>query len=348
MKRFFPLLCLVVTLCVSPGLLAQVKLSCKVEYKKYILFEPILVKLTVRNTGPHPIWLHGNGEGIPGPAPDPGLVPARLSFEIKNSRGDPRDRKEFENIQGLLQALKKADLPRINLENALEGLREIQKKNKRVKQTNEVTKHMLAAQKSLKGAYKLNKKKLDDPLGKEPEPLLKEPVIVKPHQSRDILIYINTAYLMTKVDSYRISAVVRMGNTEYTSPRQFFDVYQGVEVQKLTIPRPHRVWSLRKLSRSNVGIFLFLRVGDGNGRINYGVHPLDRMIDAFEPQMIIDTRNRIHVLHRHSPKLFMQHIFTPEGQFVKRNLYTRGFGQVGFSQDARGNIGVAGLGKLKP
>ncbi|MFP6905978.1 MAG: hypothetical protein VCG02_12215 [Verrucomicrobiota bacterium] len=347
MKRFSPLLALVVTLCASPGLLAQVELSCEVEYKKYILFEPIQVTLTVRNTGPRPIWLHGNGEGIPGPAPDPGHVSARLSFEIKNSRGYPQDRAEVENIQGLLQALKNADLPRTNLEKALEGLRAIQK-NKRVKQTSEVTKHMLAAEKSLKGAYKLNKKQLNDPLGKEPKPLLKEPVIVKPHQSRDILIYINTKYLMNKVDSYRISAGVRMGNTQYTSPRQFFDVYQGVEVQKLTIPRPHREWSLRKQSRSNVGIFLFLRVDDGNGRINYGVHTLDRMIDGFDPQMIIDTRNRIHVLHRRSPKLFMHHVYTPEGQYDERNLYTLGYGEVGFRRDERGNIRVSGVSKLKP
>ena len=121
MKRFFPLLALVVTLCASPGLLAQVELSCEVQYNKYILFEPIRVTLTVRNTGPRPIALHEHGK-----------TTARLSFEIKNSRGYPQDRTT--------------------------------------------------------------------------QALLKEPVIVKPHQSRDILIYINTAYLMTKVDSYRISA----------------------------------------------------------------------------------------------------------------------------------------------
>ena len=263
MKRFFPLLSLMVTLCASPGLLAQVELSCEVQHNKYILFEPILVKLTVRNTGPRPIALHEHGK-----------TTARLSFEIKNSRGYPQDRTT--------------------------------------------------------------------------QALLKEPVIVGSNEAEVIYTYINTAYLMNKVDSYRISAGVRMGNTQYTSPRQFFDVYQGVEVQKLTTLEPHRVWTLRKLSRSNVGIFLFLRVDDGNGRINYGVHTLDRMIDGFDPQMIIDIRNRIHVLHRRSPKLFMHHVYTPDGQFVERNLYALGFGQVGFRQDERGNIEVAGLVKLKP
>jgi hypothetical protein len=362
MKRFSPLLALVVTLCASPGLLAQVELSCKVRYKEYILFEPILVTLYVKNTGPRPIELYGHGEGIPGPAPAPAPVPARLSFEIKNSRGYSIDRKEFENIQGLLQALKIADLPRADLEKALEGLRAIQKRNKGVKHTPAVRAQSLAAERALNRAnrpFKLTVKQLNDPLGKEPVPLLKKPVIVPPQATLPLVQFfdINTAYLVNKVGSYRMSAVVQIGNIHYTEPRHFIEVYHGIELRKLTNREDGRVWSLRKQSRpprigdeGNSGIFLFLRVDDGNGRINFGVHTLGRMIDAFEPLLILDPLFQIRVVHRHSPKVFMEHFYTDKGKFIKRIEYARGFGPVVYGPDENkpGKIRVNGLRPLRP
>jgi hypothetical protein len=263
MKKNVSLFAVLLSLFTSPALFAQIDLTCELQYNKYILFEPILVKLTVRNTGPRPIALHEHGK-----------TTALLSFEIKNNRGYALDRSD--------------------------------------------------------------------------KPLLEEPMVINPHSSEVIYTYINNGYIINKVDSYKMSAVVRIGSTQYTSPRQFFDVYQGVEVQKLSVQQPDRHFTLRKLARSNVGTYLFLRVDDKNGKMNYGVHPLDRMLDVFNPQMIIDTRNRVHVLFQRSPRSFMHQIYTPEGQLEDRTMYASGYGQVGFRQDEYGNIRISGVSKIAP
>jgi len=257
---------LILSACLLPGMQvhAQLRVTCELNYKKYLLFEPILAKVTIKNVSGRQMVVAENGKDA-----------ARFSFDIRNTRNYQMDRR--------------------------------------------------------------------------PEVIMIEkPIVLKNQESTELLIYLNSAYTINEIDAYRVRAMVRIGDYAHTSDNAIFDTYEGSILSEFSTQEPPRRYTMRKISRPQKGIFLYLRVDGADGKMNYGVPILDTMVPVFKPHMVMDGRGCIHTLHRKSPQQFVEVVIDANAREVDRTYFRSGFGAVNFMRDEAGQIRVAGVEKISP
>ena len=245
------------------SLFAQIQVSCTLSHKKYLRYEPILAKVTVKNSSGQRIVLAEHGSQA-----------ALLTMEVTNTRGYPADRQEAV--------------------------------------------------------------------------MLEKPVVLEPQEKVELLIYVNSAYKVSKVDAYAVKAKVEFGDMVYSSKKSFFDTYEGSVIARTTTLDPPRVHTIRKISRPNKGTYLYLRVDDPHGKMNYGVSILDTMVPVYTPRMTVDGEGYVHTLHRKSPQQYVEVILDSNGREKARHYYRSSYGEVNLMRDEAGNIRVDGVVKLNP
>jgi hypothetical protein len=176
--------------------------------------------------------------------------------------------------------------------------------------------------------------------------MIEKPIVLKNQEQTEFLIYVNSAYTISKIDAYNVRARVAAGDYAHFSEKKYFDTYDGIIDSKMTTSEPDRTYTLRRITRANKGQFLYLRIDDSQGKMNYGVQILDTMVPVFKPRMVMDGKGRVHTLHRKSPQQYCEVIMDADARLLERHYYRASFGEINFMRDEAGNIRVSGVSEI--
>ena len=136
---------------------------------------------------------------------------------------------------------------------------------------------------------------------------------------------VSRVYDMRALGPYTMWVRLELAGRQFTSNRAFLDVVPGLELQRMVggvAPETteQRVYRLMTLNRDR-GEQIFLRIDDEDRNICYAVIHLGRLVRVYQPQMRVDRRYRITVLHQAAPGRYFYQVFTPSGEEVTRRGY---------------------------
>lgn len=156
--------------------------------------------------------------------------------------------------------------------------------------------------------------------------LIPSPLTIPPRQSVNHRINVTSAYDIRYTGPYTVRARVNWQGRSYVSGGAFLEIVPGMEIRELQTSlaadgsgsRSYRLLTLHR----NRGDHLFLRVDDLDADICYTVTHLGRLLRTQGPQMEIDGQHNVTILHQTAPSRFFYHVFSPNGEMLRRKIYT--------------------------
>lgn len=171
-------------------------------------------------------------------------------------------------------------------------------------------------------------------------------------------------YAITQPGRYRITATIRIPewNEERTSPPKDVDIVGGTTLweQEFGVPKapgaPSGPPEIRKYALQQARLItelkLYLRITDPHETKVYRVTPIDRLVSISKPEVQIDRRSNLHVLHQTGQRTFNYSVFDPDGTLLIRqqHVYHDSNGsRPRLQANSDGDIGVfGGARKLSP
>lgn len=176
--------------------------------------------------------------------------------------------------------------------------------------------------------------------------VLGETLTIEPRQSVTHQINISQVYDLRNTGPYTVRARIDWAGESFASGKIYLDVVPGLEMQRMVGPvapdgTGRRIYRLLSLNRER-GEHLFLRIDDEAQGICYGVMHLGRMVRIQNPMMQVDASNNINVLHQAGPGRYVHHVFTPNGDPVRRRAYTSEDPGVSLTESRDGRVIVEG------
>ncbi len=132
-------------------------------------------------------------------------------------------------------------------------------------------------------------------------------------------------YDMRGLGPYTMWLRMEVAGRSLASNRAFLDVVPGLELQRVVgevAPNTakQRVYRLMTLNRDRAE-HIFLRIDDEDRNVCYAVLHLGRLVRVYPPQMRVDRKHRITVLHQAAPGRYFYQVFKPGGEEVTRRVY---------------------------
>lgn len=155
--------------------------------------------------------------------------------------------------------------------------------------------------------------------------LVQTPWVIPPGETGRRRFRASRIYDLRALGSYTMWLRMEMAGRSFMSNRVFLDVVPGLEIDR-TVGEvapgadEQRVYRLMTLNRER-GEQIFLRIDDEDRNICYAVIHLGRLVRVYDPQMRVDGRRRITLLHQAAPGRYFYQVFTPNGEEVTRRVY---------------------------
>jgi len=179
-----------------------------------------------------------------------------------------------------------------------------------------------------------------------------EPVLIRAGQSLEKKVYVNRRYSMGRIGTYRIKANV------YFSP---LSRYFQTRIQPVQITKGHELWSqvvgvppgyadqgsYRKYAILRFDYMgrkeIYFRLSRANSGVVITTYSLGMLLMVAEPQMGVDTANRLHILHMGAPQLYAHTTIDVEGKAIPQEFFfAEGANRPRLVRVASGDIVVEG------
>jgi hypothetical protein len=165
---------------------------------------------------------------------------------------------------------------------------------------------------------------------------------------------LTTLYAVHEFGLYHIKASVYFGDTQkyYSSQSNSFEVTEGKLVYHQTVGVPEGqegAGTSREISllthRNEKYNILYIRVEDRENGLVYTTTPLGRIVLSYEPQVALDRKNQIHVLHLFGPRAYVYSRIGLNGEWLGQANYNVVKAQPTFKKMPDGSVAILG-GKL--
>ncbi len=167
-------------------------------------------------------------------------------------------------------------------------------------------------------------------------------------------VNIQPCFSLGAAGRYSVAATVRIKDwgTEIVSPPRPFNIIEGVKLSEQVVGLPKasgatnavpelRKYVLHKVNYHKGQLRLYLRVMDGYGA-SLRVFPIAPMVSFGRPEAQVDRESNLHVLNQTGPDSFNYAVFSPDGDYLKRQTYDYVGTRPRLSVDKQDNIGVMG------
>lgn len=146
------------------------------------------------------------------------------------------------------------------------------------------------------------------------------PVLVPPARTLTFADDISKRFNLGKMGPYTVQLKLEWSDYVFTSESRFVDVVSGTEVDHLTTSTPdgERTFSLRLLNREKHDR-LFLRIEDPS--VCYGVFDLGRVVRMSNPEIKMDAKGMVHILHQSGPQQYSYVVYSPQGVRTRKETY---------------------------
>jgi hypothetical protein len=161
-------------------------------------------------------------------------------------------------------------------------------------------------------------------------------------------------YAVHEFGVYHIKASVYFGETRkyYNSTDNSFDVTEGKLVYHQTVgvpPGQEGAGTSREISllthRDEKYNILYIRVEDRENGLVYITAPLGRILLSYDPQVALDKKNQIHILHLYGPRAYVYTRIGLNGEWLGQANYNVVKSQPTFKKMPDGSVAILG-GKL--
>ncbi len=145
----------------------------------------------------------------------------------------------------------------------------------------------------------------DRPAPRTGEATLTEPIEIPPSGFQVVTIDLLRLFDLVESGPIAVTARVEAGGKEYVSSRLLLDIVPGLVFAETDASAPGegvgvRRYQLRTLGRGG-NEYLFLRVDDPERGVCRGVFDLGTLVRVWKPQMMVDGKGLLHVLHQSAP-----------------------------------------------
>ena len=178
------------------------------------------------------------------------------------------------------------------------------------------------------------------------------PLIVPAGATVTRTVNLNALFPVHDYGSYKVRAAIYFAALQkfFESPLQTIEISEGKTVWQKVVGIPDgqpNAGSLRRMSllrfRQLEHNHLYVRVEDSDGEHVYCTTSLGRLIDTgSEPQVQLDTLNRLHILHSFGPKSYLYSIVAPDGGVFGRRVYLADKSRPVLNRDRVGEVVVVG------
>lgn len=161
-------------------------------------------------------------------------------------------------------------------------------------------------------------------------------------------------YAVHEFGVYHIKASVYFGDARkyYSSTSNSFEVTEGKLVYHQTVGVPEGqegAGTSREISllthRDEKYNILYIRVEDRENGLVYITAPLGRILLSYDPQVALDKKNQIHILHLYGPRAYVYTRIGLNGEWLGQANYNVVKEQPTFKKMPDGSVAVLG-GKL--
>lgn len=164
-------------------------------------------------------------------------------------------------------------------------------------------------------------------------------------------VNLTALYPVTDFGAYRIQASVFFAdiNKYFSSPPCRIEVSEGKTIWQKTVGVPREMeggGSSRDISlltfrhpRENV---LYVRIIDHAEGYVYVASPLGRIIAGEDPEVLLDRRNQLHVLHNCGPKIYLYSRIRIDGEIMGQSVFTAAKSRPRLRKMEDGDVSVLG------
>jgi len=136
-------------------------------------------------------------------------------------------------------------------------------------------------------------------------------------------------YELSQPGRYSVSAVVRIKqwDREVASKARSFDIVRGSKIweQEFGVPTADGEPEARKYALQLAPFFkdrkLYLRLTDPGENRAFKVFPLGSTVSFGRPEMLLDPKSNLHVLHQTGARSFAYNMINPSGDVLIRHTY---------------------------
>lgn len=178
-----------------------------------------------------------------------------------------------------------------------------------------------------------------------------EPVELGPQQKISRTVNLAPLFPINEFGGYRVKANVysQQSNRFFNSPSLNFDVTDGRVLWQKTVGVPDgspgggSTRTITLLShRLPQSTQLYLRIEDKTAGIVYCTHQLGRFLTFGNPNILLDTQNRVHVLQNVAPKTFVYSKIGLNGEVLDRKSYNEFSTRPALRRGSDGSVLVVG------
>lgn len=178
-----------------------------------------------------------------------------------------------------------------------------------------------------------------------------EPVELGPQQKISRTVNLTPIFPINEFGGYRVKAsiYVQQTNKFFTSPSLNFEVTDGRVMWEKTVGVPDGspgAGSTRTISllshRLPQSTQLYIRIEDKQAGIVYCTHQLGRFLTFGNPNVLLDTRNNVHILQNAAPKAFIYSKIGLNGEVLDRKSYNEFSSRPSLRRGSDGSVVVVG------
>lgn len=182
------------------------------------------------------------------------------------------------------------------------------------------------------------------------------PVAIAPGEKLTRAVNLTPLFPLQELGSYRVKATVYAGTFEkfFSSPPEILEVTEGRPLwqEVVGVPGDEGAPELRTVTllshRTARGTRLYARIEDKeNGKI-YFMHQLGSFLSFGRPDVMLDLRNEVHILHNSAPKFFIYTHLGLAGEILGQQAYLESGSRPSLVKDAAGEIKVVGGRPYQP
>ncbi|MEA3187898.1 MAG: hypothetical protein QOD99_1728, partial [Chthoniobacter sp.] len=178
-----------------------------------------------------------------------------------------------------------------------------------------------------------------------------EPLMVPNGATVKRSVNLVTLYPVTDFGLYRLKASIYFAEMHryFSSPLTGIEVSEGKKIWEQTVGVPagsqgegtYRLYTLLTFRQPKDNM-LYLRIEDKEGGFIYGTYPLGRLLTGNEPRVMLDSKNRVHVLQLVGPKTYTYSRVGLNGEWLGQTTYVELKSRPGLKRLASGDVAISG------
>ncbi len=177
------------------------------------------------------------------------------------------------------------------------------------------------------------------------------PVELGPQQKITRTVNITPIFPLGEFGSFRLKATVfsHQTNRFFNSPSLNFEITEGRVMWQKTVGVPDGspgAGTLRTISllshRLPMSTYLYLRIQDPQAGTVFCTHQLGRFLTFGKPNVLLDEKNRVHILQNVAPKAFVYSAVGLNGEVLDRKSYNEFSSRPALRRGSDGSVVVVG------